>query len=101
MKLSLRLLMSISHEELVFVFSMMRKYGGMSDPVIRASNKHNKNKHSNHNTIKKQKCPFDKDKCNAKLPCLYDFTCPVWDKCQDDHFLAYREIIKSCEKKDN
>lgn len=93
MNISLRAINNLSREEIVFVFAMMQKYGGLD----KAPNRSKNNKKRNNHKPRKQK--NNHDKCSTTNPCLYDFNCSHWDKCEDEKFLQYRLIMQKCENK--
>lgn len=78
--------------ETTLVFSMMRKYGGMNDPLpeVEAKRKNGNNK--------KNKRKNSSKPCDPDVPNLFDFNCKKWETCTDDKFLQYRLIMKKvCE----
>lgn len=91
MELSLKKLLALKHEEVVFVFSMMRKYGGMTAIEENAKPKKYKGKNNNRRNQKPKK---EVDTSDKTKPNLSDFTDPKWEKCTDEKFLTYREIME-------
>ena len=87
MNISFRAMSNLSREEMVFIFAMMQKYGGL---VNKSKNNKKRNNHKQKN---------NHDKCSSNVPCLYNFNCPYWDKCEDEKFLQYRLIMQKCEHK--
>ena len=108
MNITLKGLNSLTAEEMTFVVAMMQKYGGLKIEDLQLPHNTNNNANNTNNNKKKpkhrnsQKKPpkivKNHDGCTSKEPCLYDFDCPGWEKCDDDKFLQYRLIIKKCEK---
>lgn len=97
MKISMRALNKLTHEELLFVFRMMQKYGGLTvseEPTPKTTNK-NKKRRNNRRPHKKEE--INHDDCSPDNPCLYDFKCPSWNKCDDEKFLQFRMIMQKCE----
>lgn len=92
MNISLRAISNLSHEEMRFIFSMLQKYGKSKQPNRSKNNK-------KRNNYKQHKQKNNHDKCSTNLPCLYDFDCPYWDKCEDEKFLQYWLIMQKCENK--
>lgn len=108
MNITLKRFKSLHLSEMTFVISMMGKYGGLKIEEPQSTYNNNNNNNNTNNNKKKtkyrnnQKKPpkiiKNHDDCTSKEPCLYDFDCPGWEKCEDDKFLQYRLIIKKCEK---
>lgn len=102
MNIILKRLKSLDLAEMTFVISMMGKYGGLkieeSQPVHTNNNNNKKKAKYRNNQKKPPKIIKNHDDCTSKEPCLYDFDCPGWEKCDDDRFLQYRLIIQKCEK---
>ncbi len=94
MEMHLKNLSALTHDELTFIFSMMRKYGGMPDvnaieQSTQPQKRRGKQNNRRNNTPKKDVKPIDKTKPN-----LFDFTDPKWVKCEDKMFLAYKELME-------
>jgi len=100
MNITLKGLKSLTAEEMIFVVAMMNKYGDLKIEELQQPHNTNNKKKTNHrnNQKKTPKIVKNHNDCTSKEPCLYDFDCPGWEKCNDDKFLQYRLIIKKCEK---
>ena len=79
----------LTGEEMIFIYSMLRKYGEMAEAKERTFTKKQKNKFKQNN--KKPKPIVRKE---SKYPDLYDFNDPKWEKCEDKNFLVYRVIME-------
>ena len=92
MKIYIKRLFNLSMEETTFIFSMMRKYGGMGNPSleIETNRRNGNNKKHQRKTISSP--------CDPNVPSLYDFNCKKWDTCVDDKFLQYRLIMEKLNK---
>ncbi len=89
MEISLRKLSRLSLDETIFIFSMMRKYGGMPEVKPDQQQKKSRGNNNKRRTSTKKVDTSDKTKPN-----LFDFTDPKWEKCEDEKFLAYKEIME-------
>jgi len=90
MKIQFKKFRALTGTEMTFIYSMLRKYGEMKEAKERDfSKKKTKNKHRTNN--KKSKPRVRKD---SQYPDLYDFNDPKWEECDDEMFLAYREIME-------
>ena len=106
MKISIKGLSTLTGDELTFLYKMMVVNGEMpefvEEPYSSAPekkpnhyNNSQSNKKPNHYNKKKsknsdQKKFKPKDKNN---PNLYDLDDPLWEKCTDEKFLAFRKIM--------
>ncbi len=90
MKIQLKKFSSLNGEEMTFIYSMLRKYGEMEEAKERTfSKKKTKNRYKSNNNRPKPRVRKD-----SQYPDLYDFSDPKWEKCTDEKFLAYREIME-------
>ena len=91
MTLSFRKLTSLSHDEIQFIFCMMRQYGGMPEPGTekKTNSKGRRGRNGRRNGTPKIQVNMDTTKPN-----LFDFTDPKWEICEDEKFLTYREIME-------
>lgn len=90
MKIQFKKFSALSGSEMTYIYTMLRKYGDMDEAKERDfSKKRPKNKHRTNN--RKPKPRVRKD---SQYPDLYDFNDPKWEECDDEKFLAYREIME-------
>lgn len=95
MKIFLKKISALKQDEVFFIFSMMRKYGGMPDVDISEQTKKQPQNHrgkpnnKRKNTLKKGIIVIDHTKPN-----LFDFDDPKWKTCDDEKFLAYKELME-------
>lgn len=92
----------LSGDEIQFLYCMVVTYGEMPEfddsvppppPKNNRNNRNNKNGNKNrNNNYKKKKRPFKKR--DMTKPDLYDFNDPLWEKCKDEKFLAYKIIVE-------
>lgn len=94
MKIRLKRFSTLTDEELLFIYSMLKTYGEMEEIKERQTSRKIKNKFKSNNN-KKPKPLVKKD---SQYPDLYDFNDTRWEKCTNKKFLAYREIMeKTCD----
>jgi len=87
---------SLSSDELQFLYCMMVAYGEMPNFVeAPPQSKNNRNKNRNRNNKPKSR-PFKKK--DKTKPDLYDFSDPKWKKCEDEKFLAFKELMEKISK---
>ena len=91
MKIQLKKFSALNSEEMKFIYCMLRKYGEMEEAKERNISKKTKKKFKSNNRRPKPKPKVRKD---SQYPDLYDFSDPKWEKCTDEKFLAYREIME-------
>lgn len=90
MKIQFKKFSALTGTEMIFIYSMLRKYGEMEEAKERDfSKKRTKNKHRTNN--RKPKPRVRKD---SQYPDLYDFDDPKWEDCTDQNFLIYRVIME-------
>jgi len=90
MKIQFKKFSALTGTEMIFIYSMLRKYGEMEEAKEREfSKKKTKNRYKSNN-----KRPKPKVRKNSQYPDLYDLNDPKWEKCDDEMFLAYREIME-------
>ena len=90
MIIQLKKFCALTHTEMIFIYSMLRKYGEMEEAKERDfSKKRAKNKHRSNNRKPKPKARND-----SQYPDLYDFNDSKGKDCTDEKFLAYREIME-------
>ncbi len=89
MKIQLKKFSALNSEEMKFIYCMLRKYGEMEEAKERNFSKKTKKKFKPNN-----KKPKPKVRKDSQYPDLYDFSDPKWEKCTDEKFLAYREIME-------
>lgn len=102
MNISLKKFKSLDSDELQFLYCMMVSYGEMSEiddsvpPPPPKNNKNRNNKNRNNNYKKKKTRPFKKR--DKTKPDLYNFDDPLWEKCEDEKFLAYKELMEKVNR---
>lgn len=90
MKIQFKKFSALNGEEMTFIYCMLRKYGEMEETKEREfSKKKTKNRYKSN-----KKRPKPRVRKDSQYPDLYDFDDPKWEKCTDEKFLAYREIME-------
>ena len=93
---------SLSGDEIQFLYCMMVAHGEMPEfddsipPPPPKNNNRNKNNKNRNNNYKKKKMPVKKR--DKTKPDLYNFSDPIWEKCKEDKFLAYKTIMEKVSK---
>jgi len=89
MKIRFEKFSALTSTEIIFIYSMLRKYEEMEEFKERVNYKKQKTKFKSNN-----KKPKPKVRKDSQYPNLYDFDDPRWEKCVDEKFLAYREVME-------
>lgn len=98
MKISIKGLSTLTSKELIFLYKMMVVNGEMPEFVEEPYSPPKKK--PNHYNKKKSKKP-DQRKFKPKdksKPNLYNLDDPLWKKCTDEKFLAFRDIMIKLNK---
>ena len=93
MTIQLKKFCALTHTEMMFIYSMLRKYGEMEEAKERSNSRKTKKKFKSNNRRPKPESKPEVRK-DSQYPDLYDFSDPKWEKCTDEKFLAYREIME-------
>lgn len=94
MKIQLRKFSAFDREEMTFIYCMLRKYGEMEETKERNTSKKAKKKFKSNNRKPNNEKPKPRVRKDSQYPDLYDFSDSKWEKCTDEKFLAYRELME-------
>lgn len=84
MNISMRAFRDLSHEEIYFVYCVLRKYKMIPEPQSNGNGK--KKRNSRQRTINNDR--------QDGIPNLNNIKCKSWDDCTDEYLLMYKAIME-------